>query len=115
MKISKPIAQAVFFLLGLMLLAPGCVVETREGWERQEVPFADFDWCKRLAKLVANSTRQRIDEESPLLSAWRHSARQDISLCARESGRHFLPIAKAFSVGGQKPAETPPPIRGKAG
>ena len=33
------------------------------------LPFADFDWCRRLAKLVANSTRQRIDEESPLLSA----------------------------------------------
>ena len=32
-------------------------------------PFADFDWCRRLAKFVANSTRQRIDEESPLLSA----------------------------------------------
>ena len=33
------------------------------------MPFADFEWCRRLAKLVANSTRQRIDEESPLLSA----------------------------------------------
>jgi type IV secretion system protein VirB11 len=33
------------------------------------VPFADFDWCRRLAKLVANATRQRVDEESPLLSA----------------------------------------------
>src|SRR4029077_14401582 len=32
-------------------------------------PFADFEWCRRLAKLVANSSRQRIDEESPLLSA----------------------------------------------
>jgi hypothetical protein len=36
MKISKPIAQAVFFLLGLMLLAPGCVVETREGYYDRE-------------------------------------------------------------------------------
>jgi type IV secretion system protein VirB11 len=31
--------------------------------------FADFDWCNRLAKLVANSTQQRIDSTSPLLSA----------------------------------------------
>ncbi len=31
--------------------------------------FATFDWCLSLAKLVANSTRQRIDAESPLLSA----------------------------------------------
>ena len=33
------------------------------------LPFADFDWCRRLAKLIANSTRQRIDEATPLLSA----------------------------------------------
>jgi type IV secretion system protein VirB11 len=44
-------------------------LETRSGWHREALPFADFDWCRRLAKLVANSTRQRIDEESPLLSA----------------------------------------------
>ena len=31
--------------------------------------FATFEWCTSLAKLVANSTRQRIDAESPLLSA----------------------------------------------
>lgn len=44
-------------------------VETRSGWQREALPFADVDWCRRLAKLVANSTAQRIDEESPLLSA----------------------------------------------
>ena len=44
-------------------------VETRSGWRVEELPFATFDWCRRLAKLIANSTRQRIDEESPLLSA----------------------------------------------
>ena len=44
-------------------------VETRAGWCRESLPFADFDWCIRLAKLVANSTQQRIDEASPLLSA----------------------------------------------
>src|SRR5438309_1092226 len=44
-------------------------VETRTGWERRPLPFADFDWCTRLAKLIANSTRQRIDEATPLLSA----------------------------------------------
>src|SRR5271155_6261603 len=54
----------------LCINQPGVAfLETREGWEREAVPFADFDWCKRLAKLVANSTRQRVDEESPLLSA----------------------------------------------
>jgi type IV secretion system protein VirB11 len=44
-------------------------LETRAGWCCESLPFATFDWCRRLAKLVANSTRQRIDEESPLLSA----------------------------------------------
>ena len=44
-------------------------LETRTGWQRIAAPFADFDWCQRLAKLVANATRQRIDESAPLLSA----------------------------------------------
>jgi type IV secretion system protein VirB11 len=43
--------------------------ETREGWHRERLPFADFEWCSRLAKLVANSTQQRIDSTTPLLSA----------------------------------------------
>lgn len=54
----------------LCINEPGVAyLETREGWQRELIPFADFDWCRRLAKLVANSTRQRVDEESPLLSA----------------------------------------------
>ena len=54
----------------LCINRPGeAFLETREGWRREAIAFADFDWCRRLAKLVANSTRQRIDEESPLLSA----------------------------------------------
>jgi type IV secretion system protein VirB11 len=44
-------------------------LETGAGWRREPLPFADFDWCSRLAKLVANSTQQRIDATSPLLSA----------------------------------------------
>jgi type IV secretion system protein VirB11 len=44
-------------------------VETSEGWRCVPLPFATFDWCHSLARLVANSTRQRIDAESPLLSA----------------------------------------------
>jgi len=43
-------------------------VETREGWQCEPLPFATYDWCLGLAKLVANSTKQRIDAESPLLS-----------------------------------------------
>lgn len=54
----------------LCINRPGeAFLETRSGWHREVLPFADFEWCRRLAKLVANATRQRIDEESPLLSA----------------------------------------------
>jgi type IV secretion system protein VirB11 len=43
-------------------------IETRDGWRCVSLPFASFDWCFGLAKLVGNSTIQRIDGESPLLS-----------------------------------------------
>jgi len=57
-------------LTELCINSPGeAFIETRNGWERQALQVADFEWCLRLAKLVANYTRQRIDEESPLLSA----------------------------------------------
>ena len=44
-------------------------VETSRGWHIESLPFADLAWCLRLAKLVAHSTRQRIAEDAPLLSA----------------------------------------------
>jgi type IV secretion system protein VirB11 len=54
----------------LCINQPGIAfVETRAGWNPVMVPFATFEWCLSFAKLVANSTRQRIDAESPLLSA----------------------------------------------
>ncbi len=43
-------------------------IETPAGWRCEAFPTADFDWCRRLAKLIANWTHQRIDESSPLLS-----------------------------------------------
>lgn len=54
----------------LCINRPGeAFVETREGWRCVSLKFADLQWCMNLAKLVANSTKQRIDAESPLLSA----------------------------------------------
>jgi type IV secretion system protein VirB11 len=44
-------------------------IETPAGWLRKTLPFADYDWCRRLAKLIANATSQRVDESHPLLSA----------------------------------------------
>lgn len=66
--------------LGPLLSRPGltelCInrpgeafLESGEGWSRVSLPSADFHWCWRFAKLVANHTRQRIDETHPLLSA----------------------------------------------
>jgi type IV secretion system protein VirB11 len=54
----------------LCINRPGeAFLETRSGWHRADLEFADFDWCLRFAKLVAHSSSQRIDEQSPLLSA----------------------------------------------
>ena len=79
-------------------------IETAAGWDRQELPFADFDWCKRLAKLIANVTRQRIDEASPLLSA---------SLPSGERVQVVLPPATTFgcvAITIRRPADTVWPI-----
>jgi type IV secretion system protein VirB11 len=57
-------------VMELCINRPGeAFIETPQGWNCHAIPFADFDWCRRLAKLVANFTQQRIDESSPLLSA----------------------------------------------
>jgi type IV secretion system protein VirB11 len=54
----------------LCINRPGeAYVETRSGWHCVPLAFASYEWCLGLAKLVANSARQRIDAESPLLSA----------------------------------------------
>jgi type IV secretion system protein VirB11 len=44
-------------------------LEMDAGWRREPAAYADLDWCRRFAKLVANFSRQRVDETSPLLSA----------------------------------------------
>lgn len=57
-------------LTELCINRPGeAFIERATGWARVPLPFADFHWCLRLAKLVANATHQRIDAQSPLLSA----------------------------------------------
>ncbi|MGH8149260.1 MAG: P-type DNA transfer ATPase VirB11 [Steroidobacteraceae bacterium] len=54
----------------LCINRPGeAFIETRAGWVRAPLEFADFDWCLRLAKLVAHFSCQRIDEQAPILSA----------------------------------------------
>ena len=54
----------------LCINQPGeAFIESAAGWCRRAVPCATFDWCLRLGKLVANATQQRIDAQSPLLSA----------------------------------------------
>jgi len=58
-------------LTELCVNRPGTVfIETAAGWCQQGLPAADYAWCVRFAKLVANSTCQRVDETAPLLTAW---------------------------------------------
>ncbi|HEX2494643.1 MAG TPA: P-type DNA transfer ATPase VirB11 [Steroidobacter sp.] len=71
----------------LCINRPGeAFLETDAGWRREALPFADFDWCRRVAKLVANVSRQRVDEETPILSA---------SLPSGERAQIVLPPATA--------------------
>ena len=56
-------------LTELCINRPGeAYVERACGWERVPLPAASYEWCLRLAKLIANATHQRIDAQSPLLS-----------------------------------------------
>ncbi|MGA2024925.1 MAG: P-type DNA transfer ATPase VirB11 [Steroidobacteraceae bacterium] len=49
---------------------PGEVfVESSDGWRRDLIAELSFEWCLRLARLVANYSGQRVDASSPLLSA----------------------------------------------
>jgi len=76
-------------------------VETRGGWQRRSLPQADFDWCLRFAKLVANSTQQRVDASAPLLSA---------SLPGGERVQIVLPpatTAQCVAIAIRRPADEP--------
>jgi type IV secretion system protein VirB11 len=54
----------------LCINRPGeAFIERANGWQHVTLPFADFNWCLRFAKLIANATRQRVEPEAPLLSA----------------------------------------------
>ena len=44
-------------------------VQSYDGWTSEQLPFADFYWCRDFAKLVGSATRQRVDEVTPILSA----------------------------------------------
>src|SRR6266853_110450 len=74
----------------LCINRPGeAFIETCRGWECRCLPFADFDWCRRLAKLVANSTRQRLDETEQelvkLLEARAHEAFMRLAVRSRKN------------------------------
>jgi type IV secretion system protein VirB11 len=57
-------------LTELCINRPGeAFIERPGGWTRIALPFATFEWCHALAKLIANHTHQRIDATDPLLSA----------------------------------------------
>ena len=54
----------------LCLNRPGEVfVERASGWTRETAAFATLPWCQSFARLVAGATKQRVNAETPLLSA----------------------------------------------
>jgi type IV secretion system protein VirB11 len=54
----------------LCINRPGEIfIESRDGWRRETLVEATYDWCVRFAKLAGNFTRQRVDASAPLLSA----------------------------------------------
>jgi type IV secretion system protein VirB11 len=56
-------------LTELCINRPGEAWLERAGrWEQAPLPFATDAWCQRLARLLANASRQRLDAEHPLLS-----------------------------------------------
>jgi type IV secretion system protein VirB11 len=56
-------------LTELCINQPGIVWLERGGqWASSPLPFATYEWCLRLARLLANASRQRLDAEHPLLS-----------------------------------------------
>lgn len=44
-------------------------VERYTGWSNHEVPFATYEWCNALARLVGNYTKQRVSASEPVMSA----------------------------------------------
>ena len=54
----------------LCLQQPGEVfLERRSGWSRLAAPWATSTWARHFARLVATATEQRVNPETPLLSA----------------------------------------------
>jgi len=73
-------------------------VQRYDGWSRESLAFADFEWCRDFAKLVASASKQRIDEVLPLLSA---------TLPTRERVQLVLPpatLAKHVSITLRRPS-----------
>ena len=72
-------------------------LETRSGWRAVAAPFADFDWCQRFAKLVANATRQDtlgVDVQRPRTRALlgKNAARIGQDAARRRLCAHDLPM-----------------------
>lgn len=75
-------------------------VERYSGWSVHEVPFATYDWCNALARLVGNYTKQRVSSTEPLMSATLPSGErvQFVLPPAVEPGCVSITIRKPASV-----------------
>jgi type IV secretion system protein VirB11 len=45
------------------------ITQSHEGWTYHDMPLVDYDYCFNLAKLIASYSKQKLDAQSPILSA----------------------------------------------
>jgi type IV secretion system protein VirB11 len=45
------------------------ITQTHEGWTYHDMPLVDYEYCFNLAKLIASYSKQKLDAQSPILSA----------------------------------------------
>ena len=100
-------------------------VERSSGWSRAALPFATFDWCLSIAKLVANHTRQRISAHEPLLSATLPGGERiqivlppateerTVSITIRRPSGVLWTLDELEAMGVFEPARGVPPARGR--
>jgi type IV secretion system protein VirB11 len=84
-------------------------VQRYSGWTREPAAFANPNWCRNMASLVANRTRQGIGETTPLLSADLPSgeriqfvlppAAEHVSITIRRPSRHVWTLDELSEKG----------------
>jgi type IV secretion system protein VirB11 len=45
------------------------ITQSHEGWTYHDMPLVDYEYCFNLAKLIASYSKQKLDENNPVISA----------------------------------------------